>query len=200
MAGKVSRIGVLALQGDVREHEEVLDALGVDHSQVRLERDLEGIDGLIIPGGESSVIDKLSRTFGSRDAIRAAIRDGLPVLGTCAGLILLADTVRGSIDGQETFGGLPVTVQRNAFGGQVESFETSIEMPVVGGEPVAAAFIRAPLIVDAGTAEVIATLPSGEIVGVRHGNCVGISFHPEVVGEKRVHAWWLSNVVNTRKR
>jgi 5'-phosphate synthase pdxT subunit len=200
VAGKPLLIGVLALQGDVREHERVLDDLGVAHRQVRLAADLDGIDGLIIPGGESSVIDKLSRIFDSRTAIVDAIRGELPVFGTCAGLILLAETLNGAIDGQLTFGGLPITVERNAFGGQVESFETTLDMPVIGGEPVAAAFIRAPIIRDPGVAEVIATLPNGAIVGVRHGNCVGISFHPEVIGESRVHRWWLDEVVTQAKR
>lgn len=200
MAGKPLTIGVLALQGDVREHEQVLDALGVARRQVRSASDLVGIDGLIIPGGESSVIDKLSRIFDVRDALVAAIDDGLPVLGTCAGLILLSRTLIGAIDGQLTFGGLDVTVERNAFGSQVESFETTIPMPVIGGEPVKAAFIRAPLIRDAGSTEVIATLPNGDVVGVRQGNCVGISFHPEVIGETRLHEWWLNTIAARAQR
>jgi 5'-phosphate synthase pdxT subunit len=200
VAGNSLTIGVLALQGDVREHEQVLDALGVAHRQVRSAGDLDGIDGLIIPGGESSVIDKLSRIFDLRDALTAAIADGLPVLGTCAGLILLSASVIGAIDGQQTFGGLDITVERNAFGGQVESFETTIMMPLIGGDPVKAAFIRAPIIRDTGTADVIAELPNGDIVGVRSGNCVGISFHPEVIGESRVHQWWLDAVVANARR
>lgn len=200
MAGSSPIIGVLALQGDVREHQLVLDELGVTHREVRTADDLAGIDGLIIPGGESSVIDKLSRIFGVREPLVEAIAGGLPVLGTCAGLILLSNSVIGAIEGQVTFGGLSTTVERNAFGGQVESFETTIEMPVIGGEPVRAAFIRAPIIRDAGKAEVIASLPNGDIVGVREGNCVGISFHPEVISETRVHRWWLDTVVAEARR
>jgi len=200
VAGNSLTIGVLALQGDVREHEQVLDALGVAHRQVRSPSDLDSIDGLIIPGGESSVIDKLSRIFELRDPLVAAIADGLPVLGTCAGLILLSASVIGAIDGQQTFGGLDITVERNAFGGQVESFETTIAMPLIGGDPVKAAFIRAPIIRDTGTADVIAELPNGDVVGVRSGNCVGISFHPEVIGESRVHQWWLDTVVANARR
>jgi 5'-phosphate synthase pdxT subunit len=196
VAGSHLTIGVLALQGDVREHELVLDALGVQQRQVRTPPDLVGIDGLIIPGGESSVIDKLSRIFGIREPLIAAIAGGLPVLGTCAGLILLSKTVIGAIDGQQTFGGLDIAVERNAFGGQLESFETTIEMPVVGEVPVNAAFIRAPIVRDVRECEVIAALPNGEIVGVRDGNCVGISFHPELLGESRVHEWWLDTVVS----
>jgi 5'-phosphate synthase pdxT subunit len=196
VAGSHLTIGVLALQGDVREHELVLDALGVQQRQVRTPPDIDGIDGLIIPGGESSVIDKLSRIFGIREPLIAAIAGGLPVLGTCAGLILLSKTVIGAIDGQQTFGGLDIAVERNAFGGQLESFETTIEMPVVGEVTVNAAFIRAPIVRDVRECEVIAALPNGEIVGVRDGNCVGISFHPELLGESRVHEWWLDTVVS----
>jgi 5'-phosphate synthase pdxT subunit len=200
VAGNQPIIGVLALQGDVREHEEVLDQLGVNRRQVRTAPDLVGLDGLIIPGGESSVIDKLSRIFDVRDAIVSDIRDGLPVLGTCAGLIMLSESLIGGIDGQQTFGGLSAAVERNAFGGQVESFETAIDMPVIGGEPVRAAFIRAPIIRSANAGTIIATLPNGDIVGVRERNCVGISFHPEVIGENRVHEWWLNTVVAGAER
>ena len=200
MAGKTPVIGVLALQGDVREHESVLDELDVEHRQVRRSSDLDGLSGLIIPGGESSVIDKLSRIFDLRDSIVTAIASGLPVLGTCAGLIMLSNSLRGGIEGQQTFGGLSASVERNAFGTQVDSFETTIDMPVVDSTPVRAAFIRAPIIRDAGTGTVIASLPNGDIVGVREGNCVGISFHPEMVGENRVHAWWLNTVVAGARR
>lgn len=200
MAGSNLTIGVLALQGDVREHERVLDGLKVAHRQIRTPADLVGIDGLIIPGGESSVIDKLSRIFEVREPLISAIAEGLPVLGTCAGLILLASTVLGAIDGQQTFGGLDIEVERNAFGGQVESFEMAIEMSVIEGGPVKAAFIRAPIIRDVRGSAVIATLQNGEIVGVRSGNCVGIAFHPELVGESRVHEWWLDAVVLSAQR
>lgn len=195
MAGNSPLVGVLALQGDVREHEEVLSELGVRYRQVRNAEQLAEVDALIIPGGESSVIDKLTRIFSFRDDIVAAIRGGLPVFGTCAGLILLANRITGGLDDQQTFGGLDVTVERNAFGSQVDSFETKIDMPVIGGAAIQSSFIRAPIVRDAGSAEVIATLPSGEIVGVRQGNLVGISFHPEVSNETRVHDWWVRTVV-----
>jgi 5'-phosphate synthase pdxT subunit len=195
VAGNNQLVGVLALQGDVREHEAVLDTLGCEHRQVRVVGDLDSVDSLIIPGGESSVIDKLARIFDLRDAIVSRIAAGMPVLGTCAGLILLANRIDGGLGDQATFGGLDVTVQRNAFGSQIDSFETEISMPAIIGDPIRSAFIRAPIVTDPGPADVIATLPDGSVVGVRQGNLVGIAFHPEVVGDTRVHEWWLASVV-----
>ncbi len=197
MAGNPT-IGVLALQGDVREHAALLAGLGAEVLLVRRPEELSRVDGLVIPGGESSVIDKLSRIFGLREPIRAAIADGLPVYGTCAGLILLADEIEGAIDGQLTFGGLDVTVARNAFGGQVESFET--ELPVDGiDDPVAATFIRAPLITRVGpAARVIAALPDGGVVAVEQGNLLGTSFHPELNGETRLHERLLASARRRR--
>ncbi|MDN3494322.1 pyridoxal 5'-phosphate synthase glutaminase subunit PdxT [Planococcus sp. APC 4015] len=188
------RVGVLALQGDVREHVRVLTGLGADVALVRRPSELADVDGLVLPGGESSVIDKLSRAFGMQQPIRDAIRDGMPVYGTCAGLILLADRITGAIDGQQTFGGLDVTVARNAFGGQVESFETAL---AVDGwdEPVQAAFIRAPLVTDVGpAATALAALPDGGVVAVEQGVLLGTSFHPEVSGDVRFHARFLAHV------
>ena len=195
MAGNSPRVGILAFQGDVREHERVLDELDLTHSQVRTVQQLDDVDALIIPGGESGVIDKLTRIFGLRDPLIERIVGGLPVLGTCAGLILLADRLTGGLSDQQTVGGLDVTVERNAFGSQIDSFETVITMPLIGGDPIKSSFIRAPIVRDAGSTEVIATLPTGEIVGVRQGNIVGISFHPEVSNELRVHDWWVRTVV-----
>jgi 5'-phosphate synthase pdxT subunit len=195
VAGNSPRVGILAFQGDVREHERVLDELDLTHSQVRTVQQLDDVDALIIPGGESGVIDKLTRIFGLRDPLIERIVGGLPVLGTCAGLILLADRLTGGLSDQQTVGGLDVTVERNAFGSQIDSFETVITMPLIGGDPIKSSFIRAPIVRDAGSAEVIATLPTGEIVGVRQGNIVGISFHPEVSNELRVHDWWVRTVV-----
>lgn len=195
MAGKSILIGVLALQGDVREHESVLSELDCENIQVRTPEQLALVDALIIPGGESSVIDKLVRLFGLRKPLIDRIRSGMPVLGTCAGLILLADRIDGGLDDQKTLGGLDISVSRNAFGSQIDSFETEITMPIIGGAPVKSAFIRAPIVTDPGSTEVIATLPDGSVVGVRDGNIVGISFHPEVVGDTRVHDWWFTTVV-----
>ncbi len=190
----VTRVGVLALQGDVREHTRVLTALGADVTLVRRPDDLASVDGLVLPGGESSVIDKLSRAFGMQQPVRDAIAGGMPVYGTCAGMILLADRIANPIDGQESFGGLDVTVQRNAFGGQVESFETEITVAGFDG-PVHAAFIRAPLVVEVGpAARALATLPGGGVVAVRQGNLVATAFHPEVSGETRFHELFLQLV------
>ena len=190
----VTRVGVLALQGDVREHTRVLTALGADVTLVRRPDDLASVDGLVLPGGESSVIDKLSRAFGMQQPVRDAIAGGMPVYGTCAGMILLADRIANPIDGQESFGGLDVTVQRNAFGGQVESFETEITVAGFDG-PVHAAFIRAPLVVEVGpAARALATLPGGGVVAVRQWNLVATAFHPEVSGETRFHELFLQLV------
>ncbi|BDV30618.1 pyridoxal 5'-phosphate synthase glutaminase subunit PdxT [Microbacterium terricola] len=189
------RVGVLALQGDVREHARVLTELGADVSLVRRPDELAAVQGLVIPGGESSVIDKLSRTFGMQHPIRNAIAAGLPVYGTCAGLILLADRITGAIDGQETFGGLDVVVARNAFGSQVDSFETTLGVDGFDGPPVHATFIRAPLITHVGErATAIATLPDGGVVAVQQGPLLGTSFHPEVSGETRFHERFLAVV------
>lgn len=189
------RVGVLALQGDVREHTRVLAELGADVVPVRRPEELAQVRGLVLPGGESSVIDKLSRAFGMQEPIRSAIAEGMPVYGTCAGLILLADRLADGIAGQQTFGGLDVTVRRNAFGGQVESFETELAVPAVGEPPVRATFIRAPVVEEVGpAAEAIAALPDGRVVGVRQGAVIGLSFHPELNAETRFHELFLASV------
>ena len=178
-------IGVLCLQGDFREHLEILKALGVETRKVKLPNDLQGVSGLVIPGGESTVIDKLARLNGVFQPIRKLIQDGMPVFGTCAGLILLANRVTDGIADQQTFGGLDIEVQRNAFGSQVDSFQTRVDFL---GKEVAAAFIRAPIVRQLGEGvAVTSTLPHGVIVGVQQGNLLGISFHPELVAERTVH-------------
>ena len=178
----------------MREHVRVLTGLGAEASLVRRPEDLAAVDGLVLPGGESSVIDKLARAFGMQEPIRSAIARGMPVYGTCAGLILLADETTGAIDGQQTFGGLDVTVARNAFGGQAESFETDLR--VDGWEaPVHAAFIRAPLVTRTGErARVLAALPDGGVVAVEQGRLLATSFHPEVTGDVRFHERLLAHV------
>lgn len=197
MAGSTHapRVGVLALQGDVREHESILQGLGAEVLLIRRPEELVRVDGLVIPGGESSVIDKLSRIFGLREPLQEAIRAGMPVYGTCAGLILLADTVLDGIAGQHTFGGIDIAVRRNAFGRQVESFETDLEVPMLGDQPVRATFIRAPIVERVGAAaRALAMLADGSVVAVEQGNLLGTSFHPEINGETRFHQRFLAKV------
>jgi 5'-phosphate synthase pdxT subunit len=190
------RVGVLALQGDVREHVRVLTGLGADVRLVRRPEELAAVDGLVLPGGESSVIDKLARAFGMQEPLREAIARGLPVYGTCAGLILLADRITDGIEGQQTFGGLDITVRRNAFGSQVDSFETELSVPAIGAASVPAVFIRAPLVEQTGTGvERLAALPDGRVVAVRQGALLGTAFHPEVTGELGFHRLFLDAVV-----
>jgi 5'-phosphate synthase pdxT subunit len=181
-------IGVLALQGDFREHAAALDRIGVSSLKVRTVQELDSVCGLIIPGGESTVMHKLSVAYGLFEPIKAKIAGGLPVFGTCAGLIMLSDQITDGIAGQETFGGLDVTVQRNAFGHQLDSFEVDLDFRGIDDSPIHAAFIRAPLITRVGAkTQVVAQLEDGGVVGVQQENLLGISFHPEVTGEDRIH-------------
>jgi 5'-phosphate synthase pdxT subunit len=183
-------IGVLSLQGDFREHLQTLDELGIETVRVRKPADLKGISGLVIPGGESTVIDKLSQIFELREEIIHLIKNGLPVFGTCAGLILLSDRIVDGIEGQKSFGGLDVSVQRNAFGSQLDSFEVDLDFKGID-RPVHAAFIRAPIVLEVGSdVQKLSTLADGRVVAVRQGNLLGISFHPEVTGETAVHKYF----------
>ena len=189
------RIGVLALQGDVREHAQLLEELGTAVSLVRRPTELGAIDALVLPGGESGVMDRLARIVGLREPLREAIAEGLPTLGTCAGLILLAERLLDAAPGQETLGGLDVTVRRNAFGSQSDSFETDLEIPALGPPTVRTAFIRAPLIEHLGPrASALATLPDGRIVAAELGVVQGLAFHPEATGEQRFHRRLLEQV------
>ena len=195
MTGARPTIGVLALQGDFREHLAVLAELGARAVPVRRERELQEVDGLVLPGGEATVMDKLSRSFGVAEPLKALIAEGMPVYGTCAGLILLADTVVDAVAGQQTFGGLDVTVRRNAFGPQADSFESDLDVEGFEGPPVHAAFIRAPVVERVGArARAIAHVADGRIVAVRQGNLLGTSFHPEITGELRFHRAFLDTV------
>ncbi|WP_347305689.1 pyridoxal 5'-phosphate synthase glutaminase subunit PdxT [Corynebacterium sp. SA-MJD20WY100] len=201
-------IGVLALQGGVEEHIEVLESLGAATRRVRQVADLEGLDGLVLPGGESTVIDRLARSFGLDEPLRAAIDAGLPVLATCAGLIYLARELENPAAGQQTLGALDVTVRRNAFGNQRFSAERAVSVILDDGEAgvgdevvdVDASFIRAPIVTRTGPGvEAIATVSgnAGEgefIVGVRSGAITALSFHPEENGDARVHAAWLAQI------
>jgi pyridoxal 5'-phosphate synthase pdxT subunit len=194
-------VGVLALQGDFREHARLLAALGASVTLVRRPEELAEVDGLVIPGGESSVMDKLARAFGLAEPLRSAVRAGLPVYGTCAGLILLADTVIDGIRGQQSIGGLDIRVRRNAFGPQAESFETDLDAPLLGAPPVHAVFIRAPVVETVGpAATALARLADGRCVAVAQGTLLGTSFHPEITGETRFHEHFLRTVSEARFR
>lgn len=186
------RIGVLALQGDFREHIRMLEAIGAIAVPVRTEEQLNSVAGLIIPGGESTTIGKLLSNFRLLESLRRRIASGFPVLGTCAGLILLADQVEGATEGQITIGGLPVTVQRNAYGSQLDSFELEVHTDQ-GLQRVA--FIRAPRIrtLDNPNVEVLAEL-NGEPVAVRFGNLIGAAFHPELTESTWLHRMFLQLV------
>jgi 5'-phosphate synthase pdxT subunit len=191
-------IGVLALQGDVREHLRTLDGLGVRALAVRRPPELEACDGLVIPGGESTTMAKLARTFELFEPLQKRIADGMPVFGTCAGMILLADRVLDGTADQETFGGLDITVRRNAFGRQVDSFEA--ELAVTGFDaPFHAMFIRAPWVEKVGhDVRVVATVAAGEamgrIVAVRQAHLLATSFHPEITGDHRFHQLFVEQV------
>ncbi|GAA1143415.1 pyridoxal 5'-phosphate synthase glutaminase subunit PdxT [Nocardioides aquiterrae] len=184
-------IGVLAVQGDVREHLRTLAELGVTAVPVRRTSELEAVDGLVIPGGESTTMAKLVRTFDLFEPVRQRIKDGMPAFGTCAGMIMLADRIEDGAPGQETLGGLDITVRRNAFGRQVDSFEGDLDVAGLD-TPVHAIFIRAPWVeAVGGDVEVLARVGQGQaagrIVAVRQGSLMATSFHPEVGGDSRVH-------------
>ncbi|VXB40109.1 pyridoxal 5'-phosphate synthase glutaminase subunit PdxT [Aeromicrobium sp. 9AM] len=191
-------IGVFALQGDVREHVRVLGDLGVPAFTVRRPEELERCDALVVPGGESTTMYKLARSFELFEPLVERLRGGMPAFGTCAGMIMLADHIEDGIAGQETLGGLDITVRRNAFGRQVDSFEGDIAFDGFG-EPVHAVFIRAPWVEKLGPeVETLATIPSGEaagrIVAVRQGNLMATSFHPEVGSDDRIHRYFVDLV------
>jgi len=196
----IPHIGVLAVQGDVREHLAALAASGARASTVRRPEEVADVDGLVIPGGESTTMSKLARTFDLFEPIRQRIKEGLPVFGTCAGMIMLADRVEDGTRDQETLGGLDITVRRNAFGRQVDSFEGDLDFAGLD-DPVHAVFIRAPWVEDAGPGvEVLARVEAGpaagRIVAVRQGSLLATSFHPEVDGgDDRIHRLFLDLVV-----
>jgi 5'-phosphate synthase pdxT subunit len=195
VGGSKGPIGVLALQGDVAEHRRMLEHLGADVVEVRQCKDLTGIAGLVIPGGESTVMDKLTRIFDLQEPLRALIAEGMPTLGTCAGMIMLADRLDDAIVGQQTLGGLDATVKRNAFGSQKESFDVALDVEDIPGGPVDVSFIRAPIVTEHGDGvRVLATLPGGEVVACEQANILALSFHPEVTGDTRLHERFLATV------
>jgi len=184
------KIGVLASQGAFIEHIEKLRQLGVEAMPVRLPEELEGLDGLIIPGGESTSMGRLMRDYKLTQAIRDKVKEGLPVFGTCAGMILMARK-NGAAD-FEPLGLMDITVRRNAFGRQRESFETELNVPALGEKPFPGVFIRAPLIEQVnGTVEVLARLADGTIVAAREGKMLALSFHPELTDDIRFHQYFL---------
>jgi len=189
------RVGVLALQGDFREHIASLTELGADVVPLRRPEEIGTLDGVVIPGGESSVMDKLSRAFGVAEPLADAIRGGLPTYGTCAGMIMLSSRITDGIKGQQTLDVLDTTVRRNAFGAQNDSFEIDIPMPDLGEAPVHAVFIRAPVVEQRGDdVHVLGALPDGQVVAVQQGNVIASAFHPEVAGEDRFHRRFLDLV------
>jgi pyridoxal 5'-phosphate synthase pdxT subunit len=196
-------IGVLAVQGDVREHVDALDAAGARAVTVRRPAEVEAVDALVIPGGESTTMDKLVRSFDLHAPLRERIAGGMPVYGSCAGMIMLADRLADGPPDQQTLGGMDITVRRNAFGRQVDSFEEDLHIRELGPRPVRAVFIRAPWVEEAGDeVHVLARVErgpaAGRIVAARHGALLATSFHPEVTGDHRFHAYFVDIVAGRR--
>jgi 5'-phosphate synthase pdxT subunit len=180
-------IGVLALQGDVREHVRALEEAGADAKPVRRLAEIEAVDGLVIPGGESTTLWKLATAFELMDPLSKLIAGGLPAFGSCAGMIMLADRLRDGVRGQQTFGGIDMTVRRNAFGRQVDSFERDIALRDGDQEPFHAVFIRAPWVERAGPDVDVLAEDNGRIIAVRHGALLATAFHPELTPDRRIH-------------
>jgi 5'-phosphate synthase pdxT subunit len=198
-ADRRARIGVLAVQGAVREHVAAIREIGAEPVEVRLPRDLVDLDALILPGGESTTMRRLLDTYGLREPIAALARAGAPMLGTCAGMILLADRLDN--DEAPYFGMLDLEVRRNGYGRQLDSFEADLDAPSLGELPLHGVFIRAPLVVDAGPdVEVLARDPDGNPVAVRQGRILATAFHPELTGDRRLHRLLLQMVGEEARR
>lgn len=194
-------IGILALQGDIREHLAAIEACGAPAVRVRDERQLAEVDALVIPGGESTTMTKLAHDWGLFEPIVARISDGMPAFGSCAGMIMLADDVADGVAGQRGFGGIDMSVRRNAFGRQVDSFEAAVSMPALGADPIDAIFIRAPWVERVGPdVQILATVagPNGadRIVAVRQGRLLATAFHPELTTDRRVHQLFVDIVLD----
>jgi len=186
------RVGVFALQGDVREHLRTLSSINVDAIEVRSAADLASVDGLILPGGESTTMSKLIDIFSLLKPLIDFIGSGKPVFGTCAGMILLANEVLDAASGQRSLESMDISVRRNAFGSQLDSFESEIEFD---GKPAKVAFIRAPIVERVGKGvEVLSTLPNGAVVAVRSGNVLATAFHPELTGDNSVHEYFVAMI------
>jgi 5'-phosphate synthase pdxT subunit len=190
------RVGVLALQGDFREHIAALSAIGVEAIGVKTEIEINSVDALILPGGESTTIAKLARIFGVFDLIKSKISGGLPVYGSCAGLILLSNKILDGAEGQETFGGLDITSRRNAFGRQVDSFEGEIEFSGIG--KLNGVFIRAPWVEEVGPSVSVLATSHGHPVAVRQGSILATSFHPELTSDYAVHRYFVEELCQAR--
>lgn len=188
------KVGVLALQGDVREHILALNECGASAKAVKTYDEISSIDALVIPGGESTTISKLARSFNLFELISNRISNGMPTYGSCAGLILLANKVEDAIVGQESFGGLDVVARRNAFGRQVDSFEMDLEIKGISSPKFRAIFIRAPWIESVGTKVEVLAQVDGRAVAVRDGHILATSFHPELTGDNRIHRYFLDVV------
>ncbi|GIH63022.1 MULTISPECIES: pyridoxal 5'-phosphate synthase glutaminase subunit PdxT [Microbispora] len=188
------KIGVLALQGDVREHIRALEESGATATPVRRQEELAAVDALVVPGGESTTMWKLATTFELLEPLRLRIKEGMPAYGSCAGMIMLADRIEGGIEGQETLGGIDMVVRRNAFGRQVDSFEADLDF--AGRGTIRAVFIRAPWVESVGPdVEVLGRTEAGDrIVAVRQGPLLATSFHPELTGDARVHSYFVEMV------
>jgi 5'-phosphate synthase pdxT subunit len=196
---KKLRIGVLALQGDFEAHLKMLVELGVEGKVVRLPKHLNNLDGIILPGGESTTIGKLMVLYGLDEPLQQKIREGFPIWGTCAGLILLARETDNALEGQPLLASMHIRVRRNAFGSQRESFETDLSVPAIGEAPFHAFFIRGPSIESVGPeVAVLATLDDGTIVAVREGHLLGTAFHPEIGGDPRFHQYFLRIVQSVK--
>lgn len=191
--GSRPRIGVLAVQGAVSEHEAALADVGARTSRVRLPGELDGLDGLVIPGGESTTLGLVAGRSGLLDALRSAVGSGLPVLGTCAGMIMLADGIEGSAD-QPLIGGMDITVRRNAFGRQFQSFEADVAVPAVGQPPMRGIFIRAPWIERVGPSVEVLAEHAGHPVAARDASRVVAAFHPELTDDRRLHRLFVEGV------
>lgn len=188
------RVGVLALQGDVREHLRLLESCGADARPVRLAEEIQGLQGLVIPGGESTTMSSLIERFRLLEPLQEAVRNGTAFLTTCAGTVLAAKSIRDGLPNQFPLGVLDIVVRRNAFGPQLKSGEVELEVPVIGPEPIRVALIRAPAIEEVGDAVEVLTTYAGAPAAVRQGRHLGLIFHPEITGDPRLHRLFLAGL------
>jgi 5'-phosphate synthase pdxT subunit len=189
-------VGVLALQGDFREHLAALAECGVSAHAVKTAEEIKAIDALVIPGGESTTISKLAKAFNLFDLIKNRIADGLPTYGSCAGMIMLSKSIKDPASGQESFGGLNIEIERNAFGRQVDSFEEDLEFKGLKGAKFRAVFIRAPWVAKLGDGVEVLSEIDGHAVAVRDGKVLATAFHPELTSDNRIHRYFIEEICN----